>query len=222
VAAPAFGEDIRKFRVTTKGRPRSAAPTLLPQSALLIISAINTRSLTMPQFDGYPRRYNSLRLLGYEYNSIYQVCAITLVTDVRSPLFADVKLAKRVLTCLLSDQTMDYFRVTAFTLMPDHLHLLAGVRHPESHLPTLIGRFKSYTTQAYWGRSREVIVCGETILPSKCIVKSERSEQRLTLSALLDWRATLRPEMTILSNWPTVEPAHFRKNACGKPVFSIM
>jgi hypothetical protein len=35
----------------------------------------------MPQFPAfpYPRRYNTLRLLGYGYDSILQLCAITLV-----------------------------------------------------------------------------------------------------------------------------------------------
>ena len=57
----------------------------------------------MPQFDfPYPRRYNTLRLLGYDYNSTWQLCAITLVTDLRRPLFADMKLAKSVLASLLS------------------------------------------------------------------------------------------------------------------------
>lgn len=71
----------------------------------------------------YPRRYNSLRLLGYGYDSIFQLCAITMVSDLRRPLFADVSLAKGVLASLLSDQTLKYMRVRAFTLMPDHLHL---------------------------------------------------------------------------------------------------
>ena len=53
----------------------------------------------MPHFDDspYPCRYNSLRLLGYDYTSILRLCAITLVTDLRRPVFADMQLAKRVL-----------------------------------------------------------------------------------------------------------------------------
>src|ERR1051325_8559761 len=84
----------------------------------------------MPQFESLPyiSRYNTLRLLGYDYRSVDQLCAITLVTDLRRPVFADVKLAKSVLASLLSDETLDDMRVRAFTLMPDHLHLLAGVR----------------------------------------------------------------------------------------------
>ena len=85
----------------------------------------------MPQFDfPHPRRYNSLRLLGYEYNSPYQLCAVSLVTDLRRPLFADMKMAKSTLACLLSDEILGHMRLRAFTLMPDHLHFLAGVRQP--------------------------------------------------------------------------------------------
>ena len=49
----------------------------------------------MPQFDfPFPRRYNTLRLLGYDYNSTWQLCAISLVADSRLPLFADVKICE--------------------------------------------------------------------------------------------------------------------------------
>jgi hypothetical protein len=66
----------------------------------------------MPQF-GFPdsRRYNTLRLLGYDYNSPWQLCAISMVTDLRRPLFADVMLVKSVLKAMLSDQTLKYICV---------------------------------------------------------------------------------------------------------------
>ena len=118
----------------------------------------------MPKFDfPHPRRYNSLRLTDYDYNSVWQLCAIVLVTDQRRPLFADVDLAKTILNVLLSDETLSQMRLRAFSLMPDHLHFLAGVRDPKR----------------------------------KC--------------ALMDWRATLRPEVMELKNWPNVRPEHFRR-----------
>jgi REP element-mobilizing transposase RayT len=165
----------------------------------------------MPQIPAfpYPRRYNSLRLLGYGYDSIFQLCAITLVSDLRRPLFADVSLAKVVLASLLSDQTLKYMRVRAFTLMPDHLHLLAGVRLPESDLPTLLGGFKSYTTQLYWKRSREVMESQEVYLPSGLVEKTDPNESRPLLAALMEWRATLRPEIVELKNWPRLKPQQF-------------
>jgi REP element-mobilizing transposase RayT len=166
----------------------------------------------MPQFDFlFPRRYNTLRLLGYEYNSIWQLCAISLVTDLRHPLFADVNMAKSVLKCLLSDETLEYMRIRAFTLMPDHLHFLAGVREPEKKLPNLIGLFKSYTTQQYWKRSREILESRQIVLPSTNVTKTNVKESRPLISALMDWRATLRPEVVALKNWPNVKPEHFLK-----------
>jgi REP element-mobilizing transposase RayT len=36
-------------------------------------------------------------------------------------------------------------------------------------------------------------------------------ESRLLISALIDWHATLRPEVVELRNWPPVKPEHFLK-----------
>ena len=167
----------------------------------------------MPRFPGLrlPRRYNSLRLLGYDYHSVYQLCAITLVTELRRPLFADIVLAKAVLASLLSDQTLACMRVRAFTLMPDHLHFLAGVRQPEFYLPILIGRFKSYTTQEYWKRSREVVDSGQVCLPSTSISRKDLTETRALLTPIMEWRATIRPEVVELKNWPRLKPGQFLK-----------
>jgi REP element-mobilizing transposase RayT len=167
----------------------------------------------MPYFSGFPfqRRYNSLRLLGYDYQSVYQLCAITLVTDLRRPLFGDLILAKAILTSLLSDKSLERMRVRAFTLMPDHLHFLASVRQPDIYLPSMIGRFKSYTTQQYWKRSRDVVDSNSVCLPPASVRRSDRSEVRALLTAVMEWRATLRPEVVELKNWPRVKPGQFLK-----------
>ena len=166
----------------------------------------------MPQSDFlFPRRYNSLRLPGYDYNSTWQLCAITLVTDLRRPVFADVSMAKRLLTCLLSNETFEHLRVRAFTLMPNHLHLIAGVRDAKKKLTNLVGTFKGYTTQQYWKRSREIVESGQVILPSTCISKS--GQDRKLIASLMDWRASLRPEVVELKNWPNVKPEHFLKKS---------
>jgi REP element-mobilizing transposase RayT len=167
----------------------------------------------MPLSSGFPfpRRYNSLRLLGYDYHSVYQLCAITLVTELRKPFFADLILAKTVLASLLSDETLDCIRLRAFTLMPDHLHFLAGVRQPEMYLPNLIGRFKSYTTQQYWKRSREVVDSGRVCLPPGSVSRTGSNKARALLPAIMEWRATLQPELVELKNWPRLKPAQFLK-----------
>ncbi len=175
----------------------------------------------MPQFLAfpYPRRYNTLRLLGYGYDSIFQLCAVTLVSELRLPLFADMSLAKSVLASLISDQTLKYMRVRAFTLMPDHLHLLAGVRQPESDLPTLLGSFKSYTTQLYWKRSREVMESQKVCLPSAFVEKRDPNESRPLIAALTEWRATLRPEIVELKNWPRLKPQQFLRKRLWQDKF---
>jgi REP element-mobilizing transposase RayT len=139
--------------------------------------------------------------------------------DLRRPLFADVNLAKSVLASLLSDQTLKYMRVRAFTLMPDHLHLLAGVRQPERDLPTLLGGFKSYTTQLYWKRSREVMESQKVCLPSEFVEKGDPNESRPLLAALMEWRATLRPEMVELKNWPRLKPQQFLRKSLWQEKF---
>jgi REP element-mobilizing transposase RayT len=165
----------------------------------------------MPQFDfPFPRCYNTLRLLGYDYNSVWQLCAISLVTNLRR-LFADMKFSKSVLASLLSAKTLKHMRLRAFTLMPNHLHFLAGGRRPEKSLPSLIGNFKSYTTQLYWKRSRRIVESGNLSLPSACVRKSDLKESRPLIEALMDWRATLRPEAVELKNWPNAKPGHFLK-----------
>lgn len=167
----------------------------------------------MPQFEDfpYPRRHNTLRLLGYDYNSIDQLCAITMVVSSRRPLFADMLFAKATLACLLSDTTLVQMRLRAFTLMPDHLHLIAGVREPKQNLRHVIGQFKSFTTQLYWKRSHEIVNTQQISLPSTNVIKSSINESHSLLSALIEGRAVLRPEMVELQNWPRVKPAHFLK-----------
>ena len=173
----------------------------------------------MPYFDDfpYPCRYNTLRLLGYDYASTIGLCAVTLVTDCRRCVFADVQLAKAVLACLISDETLTHMRLRAFTLMPNHLHLLAGIREPEVTLSTLIGNFKSYTTQLYWKRSREIVASNVVTSPSSLVARSNLKESQSLLSALIDWRVTLRPEVVELKNWPHVKPEHFLTKRLWQP-----
>ena len=175
----------------------------------------------MPHFDDspYPCRYNSLRLLGYDYGSTLRLCAITLVTDLRRPVFADMQLAKRVLAALLSDETRKQMCVRAFTLMPDHLHLLAGVRQPEFDLRSVIGKFKSFSTQLYWKRSREIVASGQVSLPSLSANKSNIKEARPLLLALTDWQATIRPESYTSKNWPSPESTLFLAKHLWQPGF---
>ena len=175
----------------------------------------------MPHFEDfpYPSRYNSLRLLGYDYTSTLRACALTLVTDLRRPVFADMKLAKLILASLLSDETLTRLHLRAFTLMPDHLHLLAGIRQPGFDLRNVIGQFKSFSTQLYWKRSHEIVASEQIELPSSSVTKSDLQEAKPLLRALADWCATLRPESVELRNWPTIPPTLFLNKHLWQPGF---
>ena len=120
-------------------------------------------------------------------------------------------LAKSILGSLLSPETLANLHLQAFTLMADHLHLVAGVRNPDLNLPAIIGSFKSFTTQLYWKRCREIAVSGAVSLPSQNVSKSDSHEARIFLAPLIDGRATLRPEVVELKNWPAVGPEMFLK-----------
>ena len=165
----------------------------------------------MPHFDElpYPSRYNSLRLLGYDYTSIRKLYAITVVADERRPLFSDMLLAKSILASLLSLETLAGLHLQAFTLMPEHIHLLGGARHSKFDLSNLIAGFKSFTTHLYWKRSREILTSGEISLPSQSVNKSDSTGSRSLLPALVSGYLTLRPEVVELKNWPTVQPEDF-------------
>ncbi|HSO74774.1 MAG TPA: transposase [Blastocatellia bacterium] len=163
---------------------------------------------TSPDFP-YPRRYNSLRLLGFDYTSTSALYFLTIDTDSSRPAFGDITLAKSVLAALLHDQTEARIRIQAYTLMPDHLHLLAGVTEKGINLSTALGAFKSYTTQLYWKRSHQIIEEQRVALPPRSVQKSEPHDAAPLLAAVMEWRASLRPEMIEMKNWPRVRPEHF-------------
>src|SRR5438552_1259586 len=93
----------------------------------------------------FPRRYNSLRLLGFNYSSSTALYSITLKAEASRPVFGDIKLAKGVLAALLDDRTLARLRICAYSLLPDHMHLLAGVKQPGKDISLLLGAFESFT-----------------------------------------------------------------------------
>jgi REP element-mobilizing transposase RayT len=157
----------------------------------------------------YPRRYNGLRLLGFDYGSATALYFVTVDTDSSRPVFGDIKLAKAILAALLHSQTQTRIRIQAFTLMPDHLHLLAGVSEAGKTLSAALGAFKSFTTQLYWKRSREIVEERRVSLPHASIEKIRGGEATPLLAAVMEWRAALRPEAMEIKNWPRVQPEHF-------------
>lgn len=163
---------------------------------------------TLPDFP-YPRRYNSLRLLGFDYASTSALYFVTVDTDSSRPVFGDIPLAKAVLSALLNSETEARIRLLAYTLLPDHLRVLAGVKEASRSLSAALGAFKSYTTQLYWKRGGEIVKERQVSLPPASIERNGRSEAGPLLAALMEWRAVLRPEAMVLKNWPRVFPEHF-------------
>jgi len=161
----------------------------------------------MPHFSDspYPTRYNSLRLLGHDYASPSDLYFVTMVTGQSRPVFGDLKLAKSILRILLGAEANLKVRIPAFTLLPNHFHFLTGMGNSGIELPSFLGRFKSLTTREYWKRSRQIVVEGRPIeLPPRTVRKSEPLESKQILKAVMEWRATIRPEVIELKNWPNV------------------
>ena len=136
---------------------------------------------TSPDFP-YPRRYNSLRLLGFDYGRASALFFVTIDTDASRPVFGDIKLAKAIVAALLDARTRARIRFLAFTLMPDHLHVLAGVREAGKTLSLSLGAFKSFTTQLYWKRSREIVSSQELALPPASSQKSSQGSGKRTVA----------------------------------------
>jgi REP element-mobilizing transposase RayT len=157
----------------------------------------------------YPRRYNSLRLLGFDYANTTALFFITMLAENGRPIFADFTLAKSILATLLDPRTTARIRIHAYTLLPDHFHLLAGVRDADKKLSVSLGLFKSYTTQKYWKRGHDLAE-GESIAPAPIDfgTRSEKETKQL-LQSIIEWRATLRPEAIKLKKWPKVRTEFF-------------
>lgn len=156
-----------------------------------------------------PRRYNSLRLSGFDYSSTKSLFFISINTDSSRPVFGDFNLAKTTLAALHDDHTLARIRVHAYTLLPDHFHLLAGVRDSSKRLSDSLGYFKSYTTSRFWKRGRAVLGGEKLEVPRRVERAAENRARMELLAALTDWRVTLRPEMVELRNWPNVTAQHF-------------
>jgi REP element-mobilizing transposase RayT len=164
----------------------------------------------MPTADfPFSRRYNSLRLVGFDYSSPVALYSITLKTDLSRPIFGDLKIAKSVLTVLLDDRTLARIRLCAYALLPDHLHLIGGLGESGKSLSTVLGAFESLTTQLYWKRSREIVDTGIVIRPPEAVERSQPDEARQLMRALVEGRIKLRPEVVTLKNWPIVRSEHF-------------
>src|SRR5580692_8060786 len=105
----------------------------------------------------HPRRYSSLDLLGFDYSKSPALHFATINCNSLRPLFADIVLAKKVLSILFNVYVRARIRVHVYTLLPDRLHLLAGVAQPGRKFANSLRAFRHYTSQMYWKRSRQIV-----------------------------------------------------------------
>lgn len=88
------------------------------------------------------------RLASHEYFGV-QAYFVTICCDHRVPFFRDQSTAKLVLSLLMECAAKESFRLHAYCLMPDHVHLLAEGTHERSNLREFVRLFKQRTAFAF-------------------------------------------------------------------------
>lgn len=163
------------------------------------------------------KRYNTLRLLGYDYSAKNRALFVTLNAKGMFPVFAELVFAKRTLAALLSERTLARIRLHVFCLMPDHLHLLFNMKGERDSLATFLYSFKSVTTQLYWKRGQEIAqgTVPLTHAPHH-ITPSDPSERNYLRQKLTEWAVTLRPECLRLKKFPKPSLRDFQHKVLWK------
>ena len=94
-----------------------------------------------------PERKNSLRLSHFDYSTARAYFITICVKDGRA-LFSDRELAERTIAYLKESKDKHDYRIYAYCLMPDHLHVL--LNPAESNIPVsrFLQTFKSQT--GFW------------------------------------------------------------------------
>ena len=91
------------------------------------------------------RRKNSLRLSEFDYSAPHAY-SITICTSNWQEFFSDDETARKTLGCLFECVNGLNYRLFAFCLMPDHLHLLISPQESKTSLSEFIRQFKSRTS----------------------------------------------------------------------------
>lgn len=104
----------------------------------------------MAKSPGLPRR-RSPRPREFDYSASHAY-SITICTRERIAYFKDEAAGREVAKCLEEQAEQSGFRLVAYCVMPDHLHILTG---PSAHqaalsLPQFVQRFKSASTRRLW------------------------------------------------------------------------
>lgn len=109
---------------------------------------IVTTYMTPEETKIYTRK-NTLRLPTFDYAAA-RIYFVTIVTTERRRFFNNPVFAEAVMECLLSQRLANNFNLYVACLMPDHLHVLIGLKQESKSLGQIIGAFKSLSTRIYW------------------------------------------------------------------------
>lgn len=91
-----------------------------------------------------------MRLEDVSYSNPSMVYFATLCTRDNKNVFPNRELAEAVVESLMWCRYNGWFRIYAYCLMPNHLHLASSPSNDGLLLTDTIGRFKRYTTRASW------------------------------------------------------------------------
>ncbi len=95
-------------------------------------------------------RRQRMRLEDVSYAEPSMVYFATLCARHKHDVFRDDEFARVVIESLMWCRSRALFRLYAFCLMPDHLHIAVSPTVAAVSLSASIGRFKSFTTSRSW------------------------------------------------------------------------
>ena len=90
-----------------------------------------------------------IRLQNFDY-ATPRPYFITIRARNKEPLFLNEKLNQQIINCLIEEKRRSSFKIFAYCLMPNHLHLLLAPFREEISVSRYIGAFKSRTTRMAW------------------------------------------------------------------------
>jgi REP element-mobilizing transposase RayT len=94
-------------------------------------------------FTNRPRRLARVSYVGF------QRYFVTTCTAFKRPIFADLAIGNDIASQILRSAREREFAVTAYCLMPDHVHLLLGAQSEDADLPRFVKHAKQVTGFAY-------------------------------------------------------------------------
>jgi REP element-mobilizing transposase RayT len=86
------------------------------------------------------------RLGDVDYRDPDCTCLLTICTQDRARVFAEPRFAQKAKDVLLNQCIRVYYRLFAYVIMPDHVHIVLQPGHSGWSAGKIVGRWKSYVT----------------------------------------------------------------------------